>query len=196
MKEITICGCAALLLSGAVCSQPISVASSPPISVASSQEGGPVTVRVAVPVEIALYGIFVSAVYADIRADGNGVAMVRSIGISDQSRAEEVFEFMKAAFYSGKASSELRAREFCEKEVRTVADLVGELERGESAHNAELQRVASRISKFLTSEEYAKLVAAAEQRRATWVFDRVDYAATFSRGQTDVAAQVARRCRE
>lgn len=184
MRKARLFGCLLLLCASA---------NAQPVSVGTSQ-GDAVTIRETMPLEIALYGIFASAVGVDIETRGGGVGVVRATGIEDQSRAEAVFEYMRAAYYAGRASSAERSREFCQREVRNVSDLVRELDRIEQAHDAELSRLASGIAKLLTAAEYGKLVEAAEHRRATWGYERVDYAATFGRGSTNVAAEVARRC--
>lgn len=147
------------------------------------------------PPGLAMYNMFTSVALGDSEKPGSGVAYVQNvIGISDSSRAEAVFEYIRTAFDAGRRSSEARTRELCERDIHTAADLVRELEQRRAAHEAELTKVSLGIEKIVTDDEFAKLRRVAEAVAAGTGRKRIDYAAIYATGAVNVSAELKRLC--
>lgn len=147
------------------------------------------------PLGIAMYYVFTNIVLRDAEAAGTGVKYVRNVvGIEEPARAEATFEYIRAAFYAGRHSSEVRMRELCQRPIETREDFVRELENRRDAHEAELSRLALGIEKLIVPDEYSKLLRTVEAVRAGLVRDKIDYAALYAPGTFDVAAEVERLC--
>jgi hypothetical protein len=150
-----------------------------------------------IPMAIAMYDVFAVITSMEEEQPGHGKRVVQhTIGIEDDPSAHALTEYMKTAFYAGRASSMERKREFCSLEIVSREDLIQSSEDRELAHNAELQRLADRAADVVAAEDYAKLVEYADSRRSKRTLTRLDFQVMYgaAAGPFDVSSEVARRC--
>jgi hypothetical protein len=131
--------------------------------------------RESIPMAIAMYDVFAVVTSMEEEQPGRGKRMIQhTIGIEDDSHAGALADYMKTAFYAGRASSSERVREFCSLEIASREELIEALEDRELAHNDELRRLADGAANVVAAEDYAKLVEYADSRRSTRTLTRFD----------------------
>jgi hypothetical protein len=150
-----------------------------------------------IPMAIAMYDVFAVVTSMEEEQPGYGKRVVQhTIGIEDDASAHALTEYIKTAFYAGRASSMERKREFCRREIVSREDLIQASEDRELAHNAELHRLAEGAADVVAAEDYAKLVEYAASRRSQRTLIRFDPQVMYgaAAGPVDVSAEVVRRC--
>jgi hypothetical protein len=151
----------------------------------------------AIPMAIAMYDVFAVVASMEEGQPSFGKRVVQyTIGIENDASAHALAEYMKTAFYAGRASSMERKREFCEREIVSREDLIQASEDRELAHNAELHRLAEGAANVVAAEDYVKLVEYASSRRSQRTLTRFDPQVVYgaAAGSVNVSTEVPRRC--